>query len=126
MNASERVSLVEFHQQLLNYCIQGAGCTVQEKDFLSRLEKLIVQRDACLAQMIKKKESERMCSEDISDLEHQHAELVERMESIEKKCKLLALEQLSIDDEERPAKQLTRPDALQSAVANNSDQLNEK
>uniref|UniRef100_A0A182LWM6 Uncharacterized protein n=1 Tax=Anopheles culicifacies TaxID=139723 RepID=A0A182LWM6_9DIPT len=126
MSTNQKLSLVEFQKKLSKYCSSGADCAVQEEDLLSRLEKLIVQRDDCLAQMIKKKEAETACSEDISGLEHQLAELVELLENTEKKCNLLALEQVSIDAEERPARQTTQQDTLQPALIHSSNELNEQ
>uniref|UniRef100_A0A182RBU3 Uncharacterized protein n=1 Tax=Anopheles funestus TaxID=62324 RepID=A0A182RBU3_ANOFN len=126
MNQNEKLTFAEFHQKLLKYCSNGARYSAQENDILSRFEKLIEQRDACLVQLIIKREAELVCSEDISDTEHQLAELVERLESIEKKCKLLTLEQQLNDAEERPDKQLPQQEALEPTVDSTSNELNEQ
>ncbi|XP_049285396.1 uncharacterized protein LOC125764828 isoform X2 [Anopheles funestus] len=126
MNQNEKLTFAEFHQKLLKYCSNGARYSAQENDILSRFEKLIVQRDACLAQLIIRREAEMVCSEDISDTEHQLAELVERLESIEKKCKLLTLEQQLNDAEERPDKQLPQQEVLEPTVDSASNELNEQ
>ncbi|XP_053669237.1 uncharacterized protein LOC128719634 [Anopheles marshallii] len=126
MKHSEKITFAEFHQKLLKYCSNGAHCAAEEKDIRSRFEQLIAQRDECLGQLIKMREAEMVCNEDISDTEHQLAELVKRLESIEKKCNVLTLEQLSIDVEERPAKQLSQQDAVEPTLADNTNQLNEQ
>ncbi|XP_052890319.1 uncharacterized protein LOC128298590 [Anopheles moucheti] len=126
MKHNDKITFAEFHQKLLKYCSNGAHCSAEEKDIRLRFEQLIVQRDACLGQLVKKREDEMVCNEDISDTEHQLAELVKRLESIEKKCNVLSLEQLSIDAEERPAKQLSRQDAVEPIVADNTNLLNEQ
>ncbi|XP_035890707.1 uncharacterized protein LOC118502541 [Anopheles stephensi] len=126
MNEQEKLSFAAFSQKLLKYCSNSAHCSVQEKEIVTRFEKLIAQRDECLAHLVKRKEEDLVCTEDISDMEHQLVEAVEFLESIEKKCNLLSLEQLSIDGEERPIKEDAQQHASEPAVEESSYRSNEQ
>nr|XP_040223523.2 uncharacterized protein LOC120949942 [Anopheles coluzzii] len=124
MDQNGKLSFAEFNQKLLKYISNSVHCDAQEKDIISRFKKLVEQRDACLAQLHKKKELELVYSEDIKGLQQQHAKAVEVLEGIEKKCNLLALEQLSIDGTQLPVKESTEQNKPQGST-DPSHQMNE-
>ncbi|XP_050072006.1 uncharacterized protein LOC126559874 [Anopheles maculipalpis] len=124
MNEQEKLTFAAFSQKLLKYCSNSAHCSVQEKEIVTRFEALIAQRDTCLAHLVKRKEEDLLCTEDISEMEHQLVEAVEFLESMEKRCNLLTLEQLSIDGEERADKELAQQDASEPSVEESSYQFN--
>uniref|UniRef100_A0A182QXX6 Kinetochore protein SPC25 n=1 Tax=Anopheles farauti TaxID=69004 RepID=A0A182QXX6_9DIPT len=126
MDRNESLSLAKFNQKLLKYCTNAAKCYTQEKELVSRFEKLITKRDTFLAQLIKDKEADMACAEQIVDLQHQHEEAQELLDNFEKKCNLLALEQMSLENVERPDKDVIEGTKHEDTVTNTSAILTEK
>ncbi|XP_053670971.1 uncharacterized protein LOC128721261 [Anopheles nili] len=97
MNQNKKLSFAEFSRKLLKYTANGIECATQEKEIVSCFERIITQRDECLTRLMKDKETYSLWSEDIEDLNHQREEVLEMLETVEKKCNLLKLEQAPFD-----------------------------
>uniref|UniRef100_A0A182N6X7 Kinetochore protein SPC25 n=1 Tax=Anopheles dirus TaxID=7168 RepID=A0A182N6X7_9DIPT len=126
MERNLKISLAEFNQKLLKYCTNGAHCSTQEKELVARFEKLITQRDTILAQLHKEKEAGLACADYIVDLQHQHEEAQELLDNLEKKCNLLAMEQMSLETVEQPGEAAVDAVGSENTAAGPSTKLTEK